>query len=253
LTSFSFAVSSLTSFYHTKEYIRELVAMLQRCIKLQDLELMLAHDIPSDLQPLFQGRWPLLKKFLLGGSGRRSSSVRIPLSSKVDVQSFFDAHPTIEVLYLNVHLENWPKRPVDVNGLTAASYGIDSLPNLEFLHVAQNVFSLISPATIMPKLKHIRLVEIEPVQLPFFRELGPGLVNLTSIWMVLHSSITISDIKPFFACIPQVKSLFMRGNPPEPWVPIVRMPPDFYREAVPMSIPIVVWALPQVCRGIILL
>ncbi|KAJ7102885.1 hypothetical protein C8R44DRAFT_347823 [Mycena epipterygia] len=240
LTTFSFAVSSLTSFYHTTEYIKQLVGMLQRCPMLQDLELMLAHDRPSNLDAIFQGRWPHLKRFFLGGCGTRSSSAAVLFSSKIDVQSFFEQYPNIEVLYLNISREDanvapYYVSPADANNLSAYSFGIESLPSLQNLYVAVNVFTMVSPVAIIPRLKHLRKVEIAPMYLPLFRQLSLGFPQLTSIWMFLNPTITIPAIKSFFACVPQVEKLHMDGGVPEPWVPIVRMPHQFYHEIEPLA------------------
>lgn len=196
---------------------------------------MLAHDRPSNLDTIFQGRWPRLKRFFLGGSGTRSSSAAVLFSSKIDVQSFFELHPNIEVLYLNISREGANVAPADANSLSAHSFGIDSLPNLQHLYVAVNVFTMVSPQAIMPILKHLRKVEIAPMYLPLFRQLSLGLPQLTSIFMFLNPTITIPAIKSFFACVPQVEKLHMDGGVPEPWVPIVRMPHQFYHDIEPLT------------------
>ncbi|KAJ7472020.1 hypothetical protein FB451DRAFT_1471104 [Mycena latifolia] len=230
LTSFSFAVSSLTSFYHAGQYIRQLVEMLGRFPLLEELELLLANDQPSDLRAIFLGRWPQLKKLSLGGP-EIASSAAIPLSAKSDVQNFFAAHPLLEHLYLSINIRSGT-RPVSYPWheakFPAASFGIVSLPNLQLLHVPQNIFAVISPEALMPKLKHIRWVEAERSYLPVFRQLALGFPNLTSIWLALHQSLALPDVKSYLSCLPSLEKLYVSNGAPDPWVPIVRMPDAFY-------------------------
>ncbi|KAJ6552073.1 hypothetical protein DFH09DRAFT_601341 [Mycena vulgaris] len=232
LTSFSFAVSSLTSFYHARQYICQLFEMLGRCPMLEELELMLGHDQPSDLRALFLGRWPHLKRLYLGGP-EIASSASIPLASKHDVQSFFDAHRSLERLYLSINVRSGGhpvSYPWTEEKYAAASFGIDSLPNLQVLHVPQNIFATISPAAVMPKLMHIRRVVAEPSYLPLFRQLALGFADLTSIWMALHPTLTLPDVKSYLSCLPRLEKLYISNGAPYQWVPIVPMPVAFYHQ-----------------------
>ncbi|KAJ6632394.1 hypothetical protein B0H10DRAFT_13836 [Mycena sp. CBHHK59/15] len=231
LTSFSFAVSSLTSSYHAKRYISQLADMLNRCPMLMQLELMLVHDQPSDLLAVFQGRWPHLTKFCLGGP-QSVSSASIPLASKFEVQNFFEAHSSITTLYLSINLaspDSVPD-PFDVEKLRAGSFGIYSLPSLQLLHVPRNIFSAISPTIVMPELRHLRVVEASPSYIPTFTQLAQGAPNLTSIGLRLDVAITMPEIKAFLATIPGLERLYFYGGAPHPWVPVVPVPHAFYHD-----------------------
>ncbi|KAJ7187044.1 hypothetical protein C8R46DRAFT_1274050 [Mycena filopes] len=222
LTSFSFAVSSLTTFYHTGLYVKLLFEMLGRCPMLEELELLLAHDRASDLQGLFQLRWPRLKSLLLGGP-MTNYSVSVPrLKGKADVQGFFLAHPTLERLYLSINLRT-QERPVSYpwgEKSSEESFCIDSLPKLKLLHVPQNIFAMVAPTVLMPDLEHLRRVEAEPSTFPLFRELTQNTPNITSIWLALHRTITLPAVKSFFECLPNLEKLYLSNGPPDPWVPI---------------------------------
>ncbi|KAJ6543966.1 hypothetical protein B0H19DRAFT_1380337 [Mycena capillaripes] len=223
LTSFSFAVSCLTSFYNTKLYVPELLDMLARCPRLEELELLLACDLrATSLDALFQRRWPRLKSFLLGGP-ERTYAVSVSLdSSTTDVQAFFAAHSTLERLYLSIVAEPGVRdRP---------SFSIDCvLPNLKLLHVHRSIFTMIAPAVRMPHLKHLRGVVASTSSLPLFHELTLGAPHITSIWLTLHNSLTLPAFKSFLECLPQLEKLYISNGPPNPWVPIVTMPDAFYQ------------------------
>ncbi|KAJ7140033.1 hypothetical protein C8R43DRAFT_1018737, partial [Mycena crocata] len=230
LTSFSFAVSSLTSFHQARKYASQLVEMLARCPMLEVLELLLAHDASTDLQAFFKGRWPCLKKLFLGGP-EPNSSLSIPLSSKSDVQDFFAAHPALEQLYLSINIKKGEpvvRYPWDDQKSPAASFNLTSLASIELLHVPRNVFAMVASTVLIPTLKHLGRVEAEGSYLPRFQDLTQGCSNLTSLWLGLHRSITVANMKAFLQCVPCLERLYMSDGAPDPWTPIVKMPHEFY-------------------------
>lgn len=216
-------------------YVRRLLDMLFCCPMLEELELLLAHDRSSDLDALFHGRWPRLKSLLLGGPETLYSPSVSRRSSKPDVQAFFAAHPALERLYLSLNVKKGERPlsyPWDEVKSPAASFSIDALlPNLQLLHVPQNIFTMVAPAARMPHLKHLRHVEAEPLCLPLFHELTQGASNITSIWLSLYRKLNLPGFKSFLQCLPRLEKLYMSTGPPDPWVPIVLMPVPYYQTA----------------------
>ncbi|KAJ7622759.1 hypothetical protein DFH06DRAFT_1231500 [Mycena polygramma] len=231
LTSFSFAVSSLTNYYNTGLYVQELLQMLSRCPMLEDLELLLAHDRSSDLSALFQQRWPQLKRLVIGGP-ETSYSATVPHRSKNDVRAFFTAHPKLERLYLSINLESGVRPlsyPWNDTNSPNESFGITSLSSLKLLHIPQNIFAVITSAAHTPHLEHLRCFEAEMSYLPRFQELTQNAPNITSIWLRLHRKLTLPAFKAFLACLPRLEKLYLTNGPPGSWVPIVPMPHAYYQ------------------------
>ncbi|KAJ7841839.1 hypothetical protein B0H13DRAFT_2414330 [Mycena leptocephala] len=219
LTCFSYAVSSLTNFYNKGPYVEQLLAMLIHCPMLEELELLLAHDQPTDLRTLFHGRWPRLKSLFLGVQ-RHCTLCRPPPSSKPDVQAFFAAHPALECLYVSINVLKGTRPlsyPWDNNNSPAASFSIGSLPNLKTLHVPQNILTLVDPDACMPQLQHLRCVEAEPSCLPGFRELTQSAPNITSIWLGLFRKLTLPGVKSYFECLPHLEKLYLLTGPRPPY------------------------------------
>ncbi|KAJ6543969.1 hypothetical protein B0H19DRAFT_1238547 [Mycena capillaripes] len=207
LTSFSFVVSGLTSFYNARLYVPKLVDMLARCPRLEELELLLGHDQPTDLDALFQGRWPLLKSLLLGGP-KHTSAASISLdSSKIDVRAFFAAHSALERLYLSIHAKKG-----------AASCAAR--------HLHHDCTCNAHAPRWPPRTPPLR----SGLDLELFRELTLASPHITSIWLALDCKLTLPEFKVFLECLPQLKKLYISNGAPVPWVPIVRMPDAFYQD-----------------------
>ncbi|KAJ7622760.1 hypothetical protein DFH06DRAFT_763816 [Mycena polygramma] len=212
LTSFSYAVSSLTSMYNSVLYIPQLLQMIRGCAMLEELELLLAHDDrSSDLRGLFQGRWPQLRSLLIGGP-EKSYSVTVPASSKADVQAFFSAHSALEHLYLGINLDmklSYPWNDIESPG---QSFAIASLSSLTLLHVPHNVFTMIASSAYMPDLQHLRRVEIEESYVPRFRELTQNAPNITSLWVGVHHNRTRAVLRAFFGCFPRLEKVYFTDS-----------------------------------------
>ncbi|KAJ7640283.1 hypothetical protein DFH06DRAFT_625796 [Mycena polygramma] len=226
LTSFSYAVSSLTSTYNAALYVSQLLQMLAGCPMLEELELLLAHDRSSDMRGLFQGRWPQLKSLIVGGP--EGFSVTVPLDSKFAVQSFFSAHPALKRLYLSINQKTPLARLWDDSPSPDESFAITSLLSLRLLHIPHDVFATIASTAYMPNLEHFRCFEAELSYLPRFRELTQHAPNITSIWFRLHRDLTLPGFKSFLACFPRLTKLYINNGPPSPWAPIVPMNDAYY-------------------------